>query len=201
MAPMTKRVNVVTRIAVRNVTPPISGSYKNIVMSTSDILKLLCKRASVEEVLPDGRTVKLNMRNYYLDNGAGLDAYAGVNMDDKYNDNKDSKKGRAPLVHIPKKVTPPTKFEEQKHPTLEVVTDLSPVDIIENEHIISNQSADIVDTEEVIEASDNNQEEENEIEEEVDTEESVEESNDGTVVQPTNNTTSNSYHKKKKKKR
>lgn len=197
MAPMTKRVNVVTRIAVRNVTPPISGSYKNIVMSTSDILKLLCKRASVEEVLPDGRTVKLNMRNYYLDNGAGLDAYAGVNMDDKYNDNKDSKKGRGPLVHTPKKVTPLTKPE----PALEVITEPSPLTIIEDEHIIANQSADIVDTEEVIEVSDNNQEEENEIEEEVDAEESVEESTDETVAQPTNNTTSNSYHKKKKKKR
>ena len=82
MPPMTKRVNVVTRIAVRTVNPPISGSYKNIIMSTSDILKCLSKRASVEEILPDGSTVKLNMKNYYLDNGAGLDAYANVDMDD-----------------------------------------------------------------------------------------------------------------------
>lgn len=200
MAPMTKRVNVVTRIAVRNVTPPISGSYKNIVMSTSDILKLLCKRASVEEVLPDGRTVKLNMRNYYLDNGAGLDAYAGVNMDDKYNDNKDSKKSRGPLVHIPKKVTPPDKPEEQKQPTLEVVTELS--GIIEHESPVTiNLDIAIEDIEATEAKPDNIQEEENEIEEEVDTEESVEESTDETVVQPTNNTTSNSYHKKKKKKR
>lgn len=109
MPPMTKRVNVVTRIAVRTVNPPISGSYKNIIMSTSDILKCLSKRASVEEILPDGSTVKLNMKNYYLDNGAGLDAYANVDMDDKYNTDKDSKKNRGPIVHVPKKVTPTTK--------------------------------------------------------------------------------------------
>lgn len=74
MATMTKIVNIRTRVAVRNVNPPISGSAKGIVMTTGDILKCLCKRAQVEEVLPDGTTVKLNMRNYYTDNGAGLDA-------------------------------------------------------------------------------------------------------------------------------
>ena len=110
MAAMTKKVNVVTRVAVRTTNPPISGSYKNIIMSTSDILKLLCKRASVEEVLPDGTTVKLNMKNYYLDNGAGLDAYAGVDMDKKYNTNPNSKRNRGPIVNVQKK-----KPEERKH--------------------------------------------------------------------------------------
>lgn len=73
MAAMTKYVNVRTRIAVRNTNPPICGSYTG-VMTTGDILKCLCKRAKVEEVLPDGKTVLLNMSNYYTDNGAGLDA-------------------------------------------------------------------------------------------------------------------------------
>lgn len=74
MAAMTKIVNIRTRVAVKTVTPPICGTVKGIVMTTGDILKCLCKRAQVEEVLPDGRTVKLNMSNYYMDNGAGLDA-------------------------------------------------------------------------------------------------------------------------------
>lgn len=74
MAAMTKIVNIRTRVAVRNVNPLISGTAKGIVMTTGDILKCLCKRAQVEEVMPDGRTVKLNMSNYYTDNGAGLDA-------------------------------------------------------------------------------------------------------------------------------
>lgn len=74
MPSMTKRVNVYAQVAVRNVTPPICGTCKDIIMTTGDILKCLCKRARVEEILPDGKTVRLNMSNYYIDNGAGLDA-------------------------------------------------------------------------------------------------------------------------------
>ena len=74
MPSMTKRVNVYAQVAVRNITPPIYGTCKDIVMSTGDILKCLCKRARVEEILPDGSTVRLNLQNYYRDNGAGLDA-------------------------------------------------------------------------------------------------------------------------------
>ena len=75
MPAMTKRVNVRTVVAVRTINPPISGTVSNVIMSTSDILKCLCRRAIVDEVLPNGKTIRLNMRNYYLDNGAGLDAY------------------------------------------------------------------------------------------------------------------------------
>lgn len=75
MAAMTKRVNINAPVAIRNITPPIYGVCKNVIMSTGDILKCLCKRAIVDEILPDGSTVRLNMRNYYTDNGAGLDAF------------------------------------------------------------------------------------------------------------------------------
>lgn len=78
MPAMTKRVNVRTVVAVRTVNPPISGTVNNVIMSTSDIMKCLCRRAIVDEILPGGKTVRLNMRNYYLDNGAGLDAYHPV---------------------------------------------------------------------------------------------------------------------------
>lgn len=71
---MTKRVNVRANVAIRNINPPIYGTCNNIIMTTGDILKCLCRRAQVEEILPDGRTVKLNMSNYFTDNGAGLSA-------------------------------------------------------------------------------------------------------------------------------
>lgn len=74
MAAMTKRVNINAPVAIRTITPPIYGTCKNIIMSTGDILKCLCKRAIVDEILPDGSTVRLTMKNYYTDNGAGLDA-------------------------------------------------------------------------------------------------------------------------------
>ena len=76
MAAMTKRVNINAPVAIRNITPPIYGVCKNVIMSTGDILKCLCKRAIVDEILPNGSTVRLNMRNYYTDNGAGLDPSA-----------------------------------------------------------------------------------------------------------------------------
>lgn len=74
MPTMTKRVNINAPVAIRTITPPIYGRVSNIVMSTGDILKCLCKRAVVDEILPDGSTVRLTMKNYYTDNGAGLDA-------------------------------------------------------------------------------------------------------------------------------
>lgn len=83
MPSMTKHVNVYAQVAVRNVTPPIHGTCKDIIMTTGDILKCLCKRARVEEIMPDGSIVRLNMRNYYTDNGAGLDASKSVTKEVK----------------------------------------------------------------------------------------------------------------------
>lgn len=74
MNTMTKLVNIKAPIAIRTVTPPIYGEYEKIIMTTGDILKCLCRRAIVDEVLPDGSTIRLNIRNYCIDNGAGLDA-------------------------------------------------------------------------------------------------------------------------------
>ena len=77
---MTKRVNVRATVAVRNTNPPIYGTYKNIIMTTGDILKCLTKRATVDEILPDGSTIRLNYKNYYTDNGAGLDAKGEIKI-------------------------------------------------------------------------------------------------------------------------
>ena len=68
MRRMTKRVNIKAPVAIRTITPPIYGTIRNIEMTTSDILKCLCRRAIVEEILDDGSTVRLSMKNYYLDN-------------------------------------------------------------------------------------------------------------------------------------
>ena len=68
MAMKTKRVNITTRVAVRTTNPPICGTLKDVEMTTGDILKCLCKRAIVDEILPNGRLARLNMNNYYTDN-------------------------------------------------------------------------------------------------------------------------------------
>lgn len=76
-----KRVNVTTVVAVRNTNPPICGTLKNVEMSIGDILKCLCKRALVEEILPDGSIVKLNLNNYYMDHTPMVAASAPVSVE------------------------------------------------------------------------------------------------------------------------
>ena len=61
---MVKKVNVIAQIPVRNVYPPIYGTYKGIMMSPANILKCLMHKAVVEEVLSDGSTIKLTTKNY-----------------------------------------------------------------------------------------------------------------------------------------
>lgn len=65
---MDKLVNIASKVAIRTVTPKICGVHKNILMSTGDILRCICMRAHVEEILPDGSTVVLNSTNYNKDN-------------------------------------------------------------------------------------------------------------------------------------
>lgn len=62
--PNTKIVNIKATIPIRDTTPPIYGVKTNVKMTHSDILKCLCRRAIVEEVLPDGSTVRLNTKNF-----------------------------------------------------------------------------------------------------------------------------------------
>ena len=62
----TKLVNVKTIVPIHTLNPPLSGTYKKIKMTTGDILKCLCKRAIVDEILPDGSLVRLNIGNYYV---------------------------------------------------------------------------------------------------------------------------------------
>lgn len=64
---MNKKVNIKTKSIIGTVNPPIYGNIKNKEMCIGDILKCLCMRAIVDEVMPDGTTVRLNMSNYYVD--------------------------------------------------------------------------------------------------------------------------------------
>lgn len=61
---ITKLVNIYAPIAIRVVKPPVSGKVDNVTMSLGDIKKCLYARATVYEVLADGTTIKLNLKNY-----------------------------------------------------------------------------------------------------------------------------------------
>lgn len=69
---MKKRVNVKigrSCYGVLSVTPPIYRTAMGIELTESDIQRCLWAKAVVEEVLPDGTIVPLNLSNFNKDNG------------------------------------------------------------------------------------------------------------------------------------
>ena len=123
MGVVTKRVNIDARFPVRSISPVIHGVKKDTIMTSSDILKCLCRRARVEEILPNGTTVLLNMNNYYTDNGAGLDAEHIVVKEDNH-------------------TVPPAIVDEQPPVHEEHSVDDS---IVENTNIENSTTEEIVD--------------------------------------------------------
>lgn len=61
---MLKRVNVFPTIPVYNIKNPIVGTTFNVELSSGDILCCIYARAKVEEILPNGKTINLNLKNY-----------------------------------------------------------------------------------------------------------------------------------------
>lgn len=79
-----KIVNVNAPIPVKTTTPPIYGTRSNIKMTYSDILKCLCRRATIHQVLSDGSTVQLTTKNFRYDFEADLQAKkAGAKTEEK----------------------------------------------------------------------------------------------------------------------
>lgn len=76
-----KIVNVNAPIPVKTTTPPIYGTRTNIKMTYSDILKCLCRRATIHQVLSDGSTVQLTTKNFRYDFEADLQAKKAKDAD------------------------------------------------------------------------------------------------------------------------
>lgn len=209
MSNMTKYVRVRTQVAVRNVNPPICGTYEGI-MTTGDILKCICKRAIVHEILPDGKTVRLNMSNYYIDNGAGLNAEVHHPVEKKVIENP----SRFKVPDVPKTSVVETKTDDNANsndsvnvadlnmPTTEEVVNAVPEnDTVVNETTPVSESetveaADTSNTEESVETTENSNAEETEsVEETADT------SNTETATSQNNHNNYQYYNKKNKKNR
>ena len=209
MSNMTKYVRVRTQVAVRNVNPPICGTYEGI-MTTGDILKCICKRAIVHEILPDGKTVRLNMSNYYIDNGAGLNAEVHHPVEKKVVENP----SRFKVPDVPKTSVVETKTDDNANSndsvnvadlnmpaTEEVVNAVPENDTVVNETTPVSESetaeaADTSNTEESVETTENSNVEETEsVEETADT------SNTETTTSQNNHNNYQYYNKKNKKNR
>lgn len=77
-----KLVNITSKVAIRTVTPKICGTHKNVLMSVGDILRCICMRARVEEILPDGTTIILDSNNYNKDNSSKIIVSDTLNTDE-----------------------------------------------------------------------------------------------------------------------
>lgn len=64
----TKVVNVYPNKAITSINPPIRSKVMKVTMPITNIRKCIIERAIVDEVLPDGRTVRLDFTNYDKDN-------------------------------------------------------------------------------------------------------------------------------------
>ena len=61
---LTKVVNIYPSMPITGVNPPIRSVVKKVTKSVEEIRTCLMARAIVEEVLADGKTIKLNISNY-----------------------------------------------------------------------------------------------------------------------------------------
>lgn len=64
MNKLTKVVNIYPSMPITSVNPPIRSTVKRVTKSVSEIRACLMARAVVEEILPGGETVRLNIGNY-----------------------------------------------------------------------------------------------------------------------------------------
>lgn len=64
MNKLTKVVNIYPSMPITGVNPPIRSAVKRVTKSVSEIRTCLMARAIVEEILPDGKIVRLNIGNY-----------------------------------------------------------------------------------------------------------------------------------------
>lgn len=67
---MNKVVNIYPSMAILGVNPPIRTTQVKVTKSTSEIRACIIARAIVDEILPNGKTIRLNLNNYNKDNVA-----------------------------------------------------------------------------------------------------------------------------------
>ena len=65
---LTKVVNIYPSSPITGVNPPIRSAVRHVTKSVKDIRTCIINRAKVEEILPDGRIIRLGFDNYDKDN-------------------------------------------------------------------------------------------------------------------------------------
>lgn len=85
---MVKKVNVYPTSPIISLDIPLRTRMMGINMDTEDIRKCIIAQAIVEEVLSDGKIVRLNFTNYDKDNSIKKEEDKSSIVDDKKEENK-----------------------------------------------------------------------------------------------------------------
>ena len=144
-----KLVNIYPSIPILEVNPPIRSIVKSTYKTIEQIRVCIIARATVEEILPNGKTIRLNFTNYDKDNSGE----AAV-------DPVDAVKQKVSISGIPAPVDEPVD-EAEEAPVEESVEESSePVDeaeeapveesVVEEEKVIEEE-AEVTEDVEVIE--------------------------------------------------
>ena len=73
MNKLTKVVNIYPSMPITGINPPIRSAVKRVTKSIDEIRICLMARAIVEEILSDGKTIRLNIGNYDKCNNVNKD--------------------------------------------------------------------------------------------------------------------------------
>lgn len=133
-----KKVNINAIVPIRDVEPPIYGTLNNIEMSTGTILRCLCKRAIIHEVLPDGTLYRLNMSNYYTDNTAHMKNTKSVTE-------KEEAKPTITTVHTPTTVSNSIPNDKKEEVVVETVKEITTEEEVDMDDDSSDDDSDTDD--------------------------------------------------------
>ena len=119
---MRKRVNVEPTIGpIYTLSVPITGKILNHEMSVGDILNCIYARARVDEILPSGKLVRLNLTNYDKDN----------TIKDALGELKDENGNKVELPTVSVKDSTPKPIKPLEEPKEEVVKEEPKEEIVE----------------------------------------------------------------------
>ena len=111
MAILIKKVNIMPKRPITTIIPPIRMPIYNVTKKIDDIKLAILAGARVEEIMPDGSKVSLNLNNYDRDNSGTMKVKVAEikeekTMEDTINEVKEEEKIEEPKEEIVPKEEP-----------------------------------------------------------------------------------------------
>lgn len=109
---MNKLVNIFPSTPILSVNPPIRVITRSVLKPVEDIRKCIVARAIVEEILPDGSTIRLGFSNYNTDNTPKVNKEEKITKEVKENTTEGGPV--EPTVEEPKEEKPVNNYNKNK---------------------------------------------------------------------------------------